>query len=101
MSVAKPNFAPPAILEAALHTIHRACVMARNCTLPGHEDVSKANSLLEAVHEIPNLLSNWGKDRLPEIQNHFACFESQEWPGSTDLTVAFMERLDANKEAGL
>jgi hypothetical protein len=101
MSIAKHQFAPPAILEAALQTIHRACVMARNCTLPGHEDAAKANSLMEAVHEIPNLLTNWNADRLREIQNHFSCFESQEWPGSPDLTLIFNDRLAANKEAGL
>jgi hypothetical protein len=101
MSVAKPNFAPPAIMEAALHTIYRACVMARNCTLPGHEHSAKANSLMEAVHEVPNLLTKWNAERLCEVRNHFDCFESHEWPGSPDLVTTFNERLKANEEAGL
>ncbi|HRH94495.1 MAG TPA: hypothetical protein PLB55_01105 [Prosthecobacter sp.] len=96
MNNVNPKFAPPAILEAALHTLHHACVMARNCTLPSHENITKANSLMEAVHEVPNMLIDWHEGRLREIRTHFGCFDFQEWPGSPDLVVAFNERLTAN-----
>jgi hypothetical protein len=101
MSTANPKFAPPAILEAAMFTVYRACVEARNCTLPGFENIEKANSLMEAVHHIPAMLSDWHDERLMEMKNHFQCFYHQKWPNSPDLAATFNDRMSSNMGAGL
>lgn len=98
MSSANPKFAPPEVMEAALHTIYRACVDARNCTLPGFENIEKANSLMEAVHAVPVMLYDWHEGRLRELRNHFGCFHHEDWPCSSNLVSNFDDRLAANME---
>jgi hypothetical protein len=96
MSQASPSFAPPAILDAALFTLKRACVHARNLTLAANADTRQVNSLMEAVHEVPHFLTDWSDRRLAELRLHLSGFDHTQWPGSPDLLATFNERLNDN-----
>ena len=99
MSYASPSFAPPAVLEAALFTLKRACVHARNLTLPTNSDVRQVNSLMEAVHEIPHFLTDWSGERLDELRLHLSCFDHTQFPGAPDLQAIFSGRLADNEQS--
>ena len=97
MSQAPPNFAPSAVLEAALFTLRRACVHTRNLTLAPDADVRQVNSLMEAVHEVPGFLSDWSVERLAELRLHLSCHDHSKWPGTINLLATFNTRLDDNE----
>ena len=97
MSQAPPTFAPPAVLEAALLTLRRACVHARNLTLAPDADVRQVNSLMEAIHEVPRFLSDWSAERLGELRLHLACHDHSKWPGTINLLATFNTCLNDNE----
>lgn len=96
MSQASPSFPPPEVLAAALFTLKRACVHARNLTLAADADVRQVNSLMEAVHEVPHFLADWSDDRLQELRLHLSCFDHSQFPGSPDLVATFNAHLNDN-----
>lgn len=96
MSHASPRFPPTEVLEAALFTLKRACVHARNLTLDADADVRQVNSLMEAVHEVPHFLTDWSDDRIRELRLHLACFNHSRFRGSPDLLRTFNTRLNDN-----
>ena len=87
---------PPApILEAALYTLHLALVFARNGTLQHTpEAVKQANDLMEAIHEIPIMLSHWSRHDVSVLRMHFGCYHTARWPDhSPDLVRIFDTKL--------
>ena len=95
---ASQRFAPPAVLDAALFTLRRACVHARNLTLDPKADVRQVNSLMEAIHEVPRFLADWSAERLPELRLHLSGFDHSIWPGALSLIATFDTRLNANEQ---
>jgi hypothetical protein len=49
--------------------------------------------LMDAIHEVPQMLSQWEKHSIEEVRNHLGCFESSKWPGMPDLVAHFNEKL--------
>ena len=89
-------YTPPApILEAALYTLHRALIFARNCTIQHTPEAAKqANDYMEAVHEIPAMLSDWSRHDLSDLRMHFGCYHFSRWSNpSPDLVRVFDTKL--------
>ena len=87
---------PPApILEAALYTLHRALIFARNCTIQHTPEAAKqANDYMEAVHEIPAMLSDWSRHDVSDLRMHFGCYHFSRWSNpSPDLVRVFDTKL--------
>ena len=88
------NAPPDSVLAAALYTLHRALVHARNVThQPGADAAKQINELADAVHEMPNFLIHGPQHSLEELRLHLACFQPQPWPGAPDLVAIFEEKL--------
>jgi hypothetical protein len=49
--------------------------------------------LMDAIHEVPRMLSQWGEHSVEELRNHLGCFQSSSWPGMPDLVAHFDEKL--------
>ena len=98
MSQPSPRFAPPDVLDAALFTLKRACVHARNLTLGEDADIRQVNELMEAVHELPHFLADWSDERLSELRLHLSCFDHSKVPGSPNLLALFNSRLENHRD---
>ena len=86
---------PPApVFEAAMYTMHRAMVYARNCTIEHTPDAAKqANDFMEALHEIPRMLTNWSRSNVEELRTHLGCYRHTRWEGAPDLVKMFDNKL--------
>ena len=85
---------PEPILEAALYTLHRALIYARNCTFARTPEAARqANDFMEALHEVPDFLAHWSRHDLAELRLHLACYPSSRWPGTPDLVGIFDSKL--------
>ena len=51
------------------------------------------NDAMEAIHAVPQMLTDWRPDTLREIRIHFGCFPAVRWPGVPDLVAFFNKRL--------
>jgi hypothetical protein len=89
---------PDPVRTAALLVLHRALVFARNATLSPVTDTTMLNSLMEALHEIPDFLSHWSQHSVEEIRLHLATFRHDLWPGSPDLVRLFDSTLDTSTD---
>ena len=88
------DFAPPAILDAALLTLHRALVHVRNRALSPDMNHHEIYDIAEALHEIPNFLSHWSRHDLSELRLHIGYHEREPQPNSLDLLQIFEQRLN-------
>ena len=91
---------PPAdVLEAALHTLDRALVYARNLTLQPTADAARqTNDLMEAIHAIPGDLTRWAPHSFDTLRLHLAGFQHTRWPGAPDLVRLFDTRLGSLRQ---
>lgn len=90
---------PPDILEAALHTLDRALVYARNLSIqPTADDARQINDLMEAIHAIPGDLTRWAPHSFDTLRLHLACFQYTRWPGAPDLAHLFDSRLESLRQ---
>ncbi len=93
------TLAPQQILTAALFTLQRALVTARNAGYPGSNITPEMlNELTQAIHSIPETLLNYREGEhasLEEIQLSFGSFNKNTWPADTapDLLALFEETL--------
>src|SRR4051812_40305354 len=90
------SIAPEPILKAGNETVSWACIFVRNQTLRDSASTKIINELMEAIHEVPRMLTNWGPDTLREIRIHFGCFPAARWPGAPDLVAIFDQKLKDN-----
>ena len=51
------------------------------------------NDAMEAIHAVPQMLTDWRPDALRDIRIHFGCFPASRWPGAPDLVAFFEQRL--------
>ena len=85
---------PSPILEAALYTLHKALIYARNCTIEHTpENAKQANDFMEAVHEIPDFLAHWSQHNLSELRMHLECYHHLHWAGGPNLVTIFDNKL--------
>ena len=93
------DFAPPPVMRAGLDTVAHLCVHARNKSLRAECEIKEMNDLMEAVHEVPQMLMNWNSRRLEEIRLHLSCFRSEWYPGAPDFVAYFDRRLEDYEHA--
>lgn len=87
------SIAPEPILRAGLATVGWACIFIRNQTIRDGAPTKMINDAMEAVHAIPQMLTNWRPETLGEMRIHFACFPASQWPGAPNLLVFFEDML--------
>jgi hypothetical protein len=51
------------------------------------------NDVMEAIHEVPQMLIDWERHTLAEVRTHFGCFPASRWPGAPDLVAYFDRKL--------
>ena len=81
------KLAPEPILHAVLYTVHRATVSCRNWSLSDDISREQINELMEAVHELPQIVRNWDSSSLDEIMTHLRCFEPAKWRARIDTEL--------------
>lgn len=87
------KLAPEPILRAGNDTVSWACIFCRNQTLRDGASSKMINELMEAIHEIPRMMFDWGRHDLKEVRIHLGCFNSSHWTGAPDLVAYFDNRL--------
>ena len=69
-------------------------VYARNCTLQSTPDAAKqANDFMEALHEIPQMLTHWSRHTVDDIRLHLGCYHHTRWEGAPNLVKMFDNKL--------
>ena len=90
---------PENVLEAALHTLDRALVYARNLTLQPTADAARQiNGLMDATHAIPGDLTRWAPHSFDTLRLHLGCFQHTRWLGAPDLVRLFDTRLQSHRQ---
>ena len=87
------SIAPEPILRAGMDTVAWACIFIRNQTCREGAPIRMINSVMDAIHAVPQMLTAWRPDALQDIRNHLACFPAARWPGAPDLGAFFEQRL--------
>ena len=86
-----PTTTPPAVLGAGLYVVHMGMVFCRKMALEGRS-LAEIEQLMDALHEVPRMLSDWPDDGLSQIRAHLGCYNSSKW-GGPDLVAIFENRL--------
>jgi hypothetical protein len=74
------NQVPSPVVQASLHTLYMATVMARNLTIRGREcPLALINDLMEAIHSVPQMLMRFDDHTLRDIVLHCSCFDAERW----------------------
>lgn len=87
------SIAPEPILRAGNDTVSWVCIFCRNQTLQEGVSLKMINDAMEAIHEVPRMLLDWGRHDLDEVRVHLACFPASRWPGAPDLVSDFNQKL--------
>jgi len=66
---------PDHVLKAAHWTLYWAMVFCRNCTAGKIADTRLVFELMEALHEVPEILNRWGgHNNVDILRMYFGCF---------------------------
>ena len=87
------TLAPDPILRAGLDTVGWTCIFIRNQTIRDGTPTKMINDAMEAIHAVPQMLTDWRENSLRDIRTHFGCFPATSWPGAPDLVAYFEQRL--------
>ena len=87
------SIAPEPILRAGNDTVAWACIFIRNQTLREGAATKMINDAMEAIHAVPEMLTDWRPGALRLIRIHLGCFPASRWPGAPDLVAYFDQRL--------
>ena len=87
------SIAPEPILRAANDTVSWACIFCRNQTLQPVVSAKMINDAMEAIHEVPRMVVDWGRHDIGEVRLHLGCFPVSRWPGAPDLVAHFDRKL--------
>ncbi|WP_171160101.1 hypothetical protein [Usitatibacter palustris] len=86
--------APEPILRAGSDAVYLACIYCRASALEGTSSPQMVSQLMDAIHDIPRMLTNWEQHHsVDTIRNHLGCFEAAKWPGMPDLVAHFNAKL--------
>jgi hypothetical protein len=94
------NNVPPRVLNAALFALYHATVFSRNY-VRGKHGIEAAYQIMDAVHEVPQILFRWGisDNNEEKLRRYFGYFHSKRFreldPFSMapDLVALFDEKL--------
>lgn len=100
-----PIQAPQNVIRAANYTLYRAMVYCRNIVGDSNTGVRIVYEIMNAIHEIPNILDRWGTNNndIEKLRHYFGYFDHTKWRDSNsaltapDLVQIFDEKL---KEIG-
>jgi hypothetical protein len=87
------SIAPEPILRAANETVAFACAFCRNVTLSQDIPIRMINEMMEAIHEVPRMVTDWAHHDLQALRVHLGCFTASRWPGAPDLVTFFDDAL--------
>jgi len=87
------SIAPEPILRVGMDTVGWACIFIHNQTIRDGAPTKMVNDAMEAIHALPQMLTDWRPDALRDIRIHFGCFPASRWPGAPDLVAFFEQRL--------
>lgn len=90
--------APDYVIKALCNTLHWATVYCRNYTLGENVSIKQINEIMEAIHEVPNMLFRWDDNKIDEVKLHLGCFDSSKWGGAPNLVAHFEESLKSCKD---
>ncbi len=85
--------APEYINQAVLETLRWTMIFCRNYTLKDDAEIRLVNDLMEATHDVPDILMRWPDGALDEIKLHLGCFDHEKWEGSPNLVGYFESAL--------
>ena len=64
-------------------------VFCRNYTAGGNADQKLIYEIMDALHEIPQILNQWGGDNnIEKVRMYFACFDHAKWCNNHDILQA-------------
>jgi hypothetical protein len=87
------SLAPEPILRAGMDTVGWACIFIRNQTIREGAPLQMINDTMEAIHAVPQILTDWRPDALQEIRTHLECLPAARWLDAPDLVAFFEQRL--------
>ena len=72
---------PQKVLSAALYTLYRAMVFCRNYSGDRNAAQDVVYDLMDALHEIPEILRRWGTsdNNVEKLKLYFGCFHHEKW----------------------
>ena len=88
------KIAPEKVLKAALDTIKYASISCRSWSYDESTSLKQVGDLMDAIHEVPSLLTDWDSEKLSEIRNHFGCFDHKKHGVSVNLEEYFNQKLE-------
>lgn len=84
------DIAPDNILNAVLDTIHHATVCARNWTASDEFPRDAVFELMDALHELPQIIRRWSDHEIDDILMFLNCFDVQKWRITIDVERHFI-----------
>ena len=105
MSATVPTPVPDKVMSAALYTLYRAMVFCRNYSADSKAPQDVVYDLMDALHEVPQILSRWGTsdNDIQKLKQYLGCFHHDRWKERSahftppDLVRIFEEALDEQK----
>ena len=93
---------PEQVLKATHFTLYWAMVYCRNYTAGQDANPRVVYEMMEAIHEIPNILDRWGTwdNNIEKLRMYFGCFDHKKWNKpydpiqAPDLVMVFNRKLD-------
>ena len=87
--------------RATLYTLHWAMVFCRNFASNPKANMAIVYDLMDAIHEIPNILERWGTydNDIKKLRLYFGCFNYHKWENTEsyqkppDLVSIFNDKL--------
>ena len=93
---------PDEILKAAHFALYWAMVFCRNYAAGKAANTRVVYDLMDAIHEIPNIIDRWGTydNNIEKLRLYFGCFDHKKWNTpddpiqAPDLVAVFNRKLD-------
>jgi hypothetical protein len=100
-----PTPVPENVMRAALYTLYRAMVYCRNYSSAAKAPQDVVCNLMDALHEIPEILRRWGTydNNVEKLRLYFGCFHHERWKeraehlSPPDWVRIFEEKLHAQE----
>lgn len=91
----KPAVAPEPYLSACMTVVYRALLHARRMGYSGTVDAAHIADLMDAVHNIPDLVQNWDRCDIELIRTYLKAYE-EKWAarGGAALCEIFDQKIE-------
>jgi hypothetical protein len=105
MSVIPTTPVPENVMRAALYTLYRAMVYCRNYSADSKAPQDVVYDLMDALHEIPEILRRWGihDNNVDKLKLYLGCFNHERWKERSehfsppDMVRIFEEELHSQE----